>query len=695
MREDTPSTWVLWIHAASAARLEQSVRQNLEDLKVPRRADPASNAFQVLRGWLQDIKNGKWLLILDNVDDAQYLLEPPSNSKQQEDAALHERILDYFPASNQGSILVTSRTTVAALKVVERRSVIAVEPMNTAHAAELLRTKLDCDHTHEEALKLVEALDFMPLAINQAAAYISQEWPRCSVQKYLEELVESDKAKLSLLNLDDGDLRRDKEATNSIIATWQISFNQIRRVRSSAADLLSLMSFFDRQSIPEKILRECGTSTQSREHSPETVAQDFCLDVKILRSYSLITPATADTFTMHSLVQFTTRRWLQARSEEELWNERFVDSLYHAFPEYGGYEHWSTCAALYPHVKAASTLKPMDQNASKIWARLLYNCGMYARDRGPIADAQTMATLSTEEFFRLEGQKSKSAFHGMILLTRIGLENRSSANTIAGKLVAQMVATRKGVDGENEDMAAECRSLLARSHQLQGRSNGAEDIQVEVLKTLRRLLGDERYTMLCSMDYLAALYQRQQFYEEAADLEQHLVEIKKRVFGPQHRETLRSMGNLAFAYASLGQFDNAAILWTETLEIAQRVLGPDHPYTIDTLSNLASSFAKQKSYDKAIGMMSDAFETSKTVLGLEHSRTLIRMYNFAITLHASGRRQYARDLMELCAARSLDKLGPANPLTIECKRFARDWSMEPVDLGEGNVQSDANGGTQV
>jgi hypothetical protein len=84
--------------------------------------------------------------------------------------------------------------------------------------------------------------------------------------------------------------------------------------------------------------------------------------------------------------------------------------------------------------------------------------------------------------------------------------------------------------------------------------------------------------------------------------------------------------------------------------------------------------------------MSDAFETSKTVLGLEHSRTLIRMYNFAITLHASGRRQYARDLMELCAARSLDKLGPANPLTIECKRFARDWSMEPVDLGEGMAE---------
>jgi hypothetical protein len=201
VRDESPSTWVLWIHAASAARLEQSVRQNLEDLSVLGRADPASNAFQLLRGWLQDNKDGKWLLILDNVDDARYLLESPLDSKQQGDAGIHERILDCFPASNHGSILVTSRTTDAAFKVVERRSVIAVEPMGGEHAVELLRTKLDCEHTYGEALKLVEALDFMPLAINQAAAYISLERPRCSVQQYLEELVESDKAKLSLLNI--------------------------------------------------------------------------------------------------------------------------------------------------------------------------------------------------------------------------------------------------------------------------------------------------------------------------------------------------------------------------------------------------------------------------------------------------------------------------------------------------------------
>ena len=70
-RDESPSTWVLWIHASSAVRLEQSVRTNLDDLKVPDRADPGANLFQLLRDWLQDSKHGKWLLVLDNVDDAQ------------------------------------------------------------------------------------------------------------------------------------------------------------------------------------------------------------------------------------------------------------------------------------------------------------------------------------------------------------------------------------------------------------------------------------------------------------------------------------------------------------------------------------------------------------------------------------------------------------------------------------------------
>src|SRR6202034_1601882 len=93
------------------------------------------------------------------------------------------------------------------------------------------------------------------LAIVQAAAYIFQRAPRCSVRQYIEQFQRNDKGKTTLLNHEGGHLRRDREAKNSIIITWQISFDHIRQTRPSAADLLSLMSFFDRQGIPEALLR--------------------------------------------------------------------------------------------------------------------------------------------------------------------------------------------------------------------------------------------------------------------------------------------------------------------------------------------------------------------------------------------------------------------------------------------------------
>jgi hypothetical protein len=106
-----------------------------------------------------------------------------------------------------------------------------------------------------DVAELAAALEFVPLAIVQAAAYISQRAPRCSVRQYLEEFKKSERKRTSLLNRDEGQLRRDWEAKNSIIITWQISFDYIHQTRPSAADLLSLMSFFDRQGISEVLLR--------------------------------------------------------------------------------------------------------------------------------------------------------------------------------------------------------------------------------------------------------------------------------------------------------------------------------------------------------------------------------------------------------------------------------------------------------
>ncbi|KAL2048196.1 hypothetical protein N7G274_000107 [Stereocaulon virgatum] len=115
--------------------------------------------------------------------------------------------------------------------------------MAPVHALSLFEKKLGPLDQGDDTAELAAALEYMPLAIVQAAAYISQRAPRCSVQRHLEDYRKSDGKKTSLLNYEGGQLRRDWQAQNSIIITWQISFEYIHQSWPSAADLLSLMSF--------------------------------------------------------------------------------------------------------------------------------------------------------------------------------------------------------------------------------------------------------------------------------------------------------------------------------------------------------------------------------------------------------------------------------------------------------------------
>jgi hypothetical protein len=221
---------------------------------------------------------------------------------------------------------MTTRSREVALRLVEQNDIIEVEPMDEAHAMALFKKKLGIQGDSKDIAELTAALEFMPLAIIQAAAYISQRAPRCSVKQYLEDFRKSDHKKTSLLNYEGGHLRRDWEAKNSIITTWEISFDYIHQARPSAADLLSLMSFFDRQGIPEALVRSIdivqnhenlgGANVDDEDNnedsSSESIKNDgFEDDISILRNYSFIS-ANADTTTleMHRLVQLATRSGL-------------------------------------------------------------------------------------------------------------------------------------------------------------------------------------------------------------------------------------------------------------------------------------------------------------------------------------------------------------------------------------------------
>jgi hypothetical protein len=75
---------VFWVLASSAATFTQSYREIADAAKIPGREDPKADLLDLVSRWLKEERNGPWLMIIDNNDDAELLftLQKPLGSDQ-------------------------------------------------------------------------------------------------------------------------------------------------------------------------------------------------------------------------------------------------------------------------------------------------------------------------------------------------------------------------------------------------------------------------------------------------------------------------------------------------------------------------------------------------------------------------------------------------------------------------------------
>jgi tetratricopeptide (TPR) repeat protein len=450
VRDASPATWAFWVHAGTQARFEEGYRRIAEAAKIDGRDDPTADVLRLVRSWLCDESSGRWTMVVDNADDADVFFSPPLSAQAAGAAGpsqAAELLSDFLPQSPNGSILVTSRTRDVAYRLAgSHASIFEVRPMEAGDALALLQKKLrlraDAAIDVEKAKELVQALDRMPLAITQAAAFIVQRAPRMTIARYLDELDKSDRGRAKLLKQDVGDSRRDGRASNSIIATWQISFEHIRRAAPAAARLLSLMSLFDRQGIPESLLRDRYAGDQDTEDA------DFDDDIYMLTSYSLVEMSSADgsEFAMHRLVQYSTKKWLELCSELEQWKARYAMVMNTSYPV-PQYENWKECQALFPHAQAAVDCRPGEgkPKALEAWASVLFKAAWYANVMGQYSVAEEM--------------------DGSALETREEVLGREHPDTLTSMGNLAVVLNRQGKYEEAEAMN---RQTLARSEKVLG-----------------------------------------------------------------------------------------------------------------------------------------------------------------------------------------------------------------------------------
>ncbi|KAF2268798.1 HET-domain-containing protein [Lojkania enalia] len=495
IRAASPHTWVFWVHAGTQARFEDGYRRIAEATKIDGYDNPKVDVLRLVRSWLCHESNGRWVMVVDNADDPDVLF-PPLHRAQEKDP-----LSDFLPQSPNGSILITSRSRDVAFRLTgSQSSILEVRPMKEADALVLLERKLGCKPEEDNAVELLRVLDCMPLAITQAAAYIAQRAPRMTVSRYLDEVRRSDHDRARLLKKDVGDSRRDGRASNSIMATWQISFEYIRRKIPTAAQLLSLMSLFDRQGIPERLLYDRYVKEGDGE-------ADFEEDIHTLTSYSLVgMNANGKEFEMHQLVQFSTKKWLELNQELEQWKGTYAILMDANYP-IGRHENWIVCQALFPHAQAAERWRWKE--AEELEVQVMETSLRVLRDEHP--DTLTsMANLAST--YRNQGRWKE-----------------------AEELEVQVMETSLRVLGDEHPHTLASMANLASTYRNQGRWKEAEELEVQVMETSLRVLGDKHPDTLTSMANLASTLWNQGRWKEAEELEVQVMEMRKRGGGRRRK----------------------------------------------------------------------------------------------------------------------------------------------------------------
>ena len=599
----------------------------------------------------------------DNVESVETFFPPRDHQRDQSDASAQTPLATYIPQNCNGSILVTPGSKDAVVELVGSYNRIKVAAMDEHEGLQLLRNKLRDPPTKESAIELLDALDYIPLAILQAIAYINRD-ARMTVVRYLDEFRRSSKKRENLLNWAKGKLLRNESVLNSVVTTWQISFEQVWQERQTAAELLSLMSFFNPQGIPVSTLRRYSKDVVVATNVEDEEESDirFDEDLNTLQEYSLVSmTADNDTCDMDYLVQFCTRVWLLSSGGAEQGNQKFIALMAQELPN-GEYKNWEKCQQLFPHIEPLFDTEPVAEEALKAWAQVLTNAAWYLWNRGIYDTAEKIAVRALHSREKVLGLNSDQTLESVKMLASVlwSQGRFDDAETLNRRALE---GCEKGL-GERHPKTMAIMDNLTRVLQTQGKYEEAETLHRRALEVNEKELGENHPVILTNMNNLAEILQAQGKYEEAETLNRRALEGYKKGLGEDHPDTLTSIDDLARVLQAQGKYEEAETLNRRALERCEKRLGEHHPNTVAILNTLAKVLHAQTKYADAETLLRRALEVYEKVLGEDHPATLTNMNNLTGVLRAQGKYEEAETLNRRALEGCEKGLGEDHPDTL-------------------------------
>ncbi len=636
---------VFWIGAETSETIISGLLRIADVLQLPGRDDKdQQRVIAAVHRWLTT--HSQWLLIWDNVEDL--------------------ALLDHFlPSIRQGAVLLTTRHqtlgTLArgidllpmeqqegVLLLLRRAKVLEAE----AGSQQMRQLAERMPAQYAAAAELVTAMGGLPLALDQAGAYLEET--QCGLPAYLDHF----RTRRAALLQQRGEGSRDHLA--SVSATFTLAITATAGRHPAVSDLLRVCALLQPDAIPEALFRQGGEHLGAQLQAACRDILEWDRMVAVACAYSLLSRQPEEqTLSIHQLVQAVLLDAM-TEPEREQWTRLAIGALDAVFPEVPDTEYadWKQRERLLPHALLCLQ-RTATAEESLALASLAYKTARYLHVRGRYAQAELLYQRALHIREHLLGPDHCDVATSLYHLAEVSREQGKYAQV--EPLFQRALQIREQSLGPDHPDVATSLTGLALLYWVQGKYALGEALFQRASRVWEQTLGSDHPRVATSLYHLAEVSQEQGKYVQAEPLFQRALRVWEQALGPDHPHLAFSLNGLARLYWKQGKDAQAEPLFQRASRIWEQALGSDHPYVAYSLTGLARLYSKQGQDAQAEALFQRALQIREQSLGPDHPDMAYSLDGLAELYAQQGEDEQAEPLYQRALCIWEQALGPEHP----------------------------------
>lgn len=564
---------IYWIEAGQEVTYDRSYRNLASQLNIScKEKDPLELVRNKVHQYLEETSFSRpWLLIFDNLEEVTDL-----------------------PNRGYGDVLISSRSK----EFWSSFHCLQVLPFTEEEGLELFGKIIGTEESSYRK-EILQELDYFPLALNQAAHYISAN-VSISEEEYLKLLRQN---KAFVLE----HMPSDKRYPFTLAASWEVTLADLHKKHPDALNWLFFCSYLGPDPIPQSWL-DNWLEFFNKEKSRDTFLSNLQVNkiINILNDYSLLHyNKKAKEISFHRL------RLEVVRNSKGIKRNLIQDVLTFMMAQVSGLER-------------VSEMERHNEKWGKMQKWVPHACWIL------------------DQFIQLNHRNDE-----FVMIANI-LGNWSYVKgmyDVAERFYKRGLDMNLSVKDENKQHKMLLGDNLAWTLMSQGRNREAEELLRSNLGECRKLYGEKDPQFYFATNSLVIILTRVGKYKEAVKLAETNLELSKNLYGEGTPYSTDSVHNLAEAVEGLGQYERAEKLFKQAFSCYQILYDKKHPYVAITTHNLSKILGKLGKYKEQERELDQTVSLYKTLYGSEHIYVMRAVGELGVCLINQGKYQKAIELL--------------------------------------------------